>query len=317
MNKPTQIQQIAKGVVCVLGLNPGPFTLEGTNTYLFGEGKQRLLVDTGDGKQPKYFDLLRQCLGSDSRISQILLTHWHADHIGGIDNLLAMNDIVTAECSVFKHQTPIDGDDVSSQLSLAISQNQLHDIADRQVFTCENWNLQAVYTPGHTDDHMSFLVTGESKDEQRLLLTGDLVLGRGTTIVDKLTLYMDSLKRIQGIQPTMLLPGHGPVISGRTDGVYNAMRVIDGYIEHRNMRERQIIAVLKTPPPNKPPLPRNGDWKIEEITSVVYPDISDPQIIRAAQNNVRLHLEKLEAEGIVEHRDLWRLKEKSADLIRD
>ncbi|KAJ2451708.1 Beta-lactamase-like protein 2 [Coemansia sp. RSA 2336] len=308
MNKATQIQQIAKGVVCVLGLNPGPFTLEGTNTYLFGEGKHRLLVDTGDGKQPKYFDLLRQCLGPDSRISQILLTHWHADHTGGISSLLEMSDIVTAECSVFKHKMPTDKDDVSSQLSLAISQNQLHDIADQQVFTCDSWNLQAVYTPGHTDDHMSFLATREPRDEQRLLLTGDLVLGRGTTIVDKLIPYMDSLKRIRGIRPTMLLPGHGPVISGKVDGVYNAMRVIDGYIEHRNMRERQIIAVLETPPPNKPPLPRNDGWQIEEITSVVYPDIADPQIIRAAQNNVRLHLEKLEAEGTVEHQDLWRLK---------
>ncbi|KAJ2849958.1 Beta-lactamase-like protein 2 [Coemansia brasiliensis] len=313
MSKATQIQQIAKGMVCVLGLNPGPFTLEGTNTYLLGEGKHRLLIDTGDGKQPKYFDLLKQCLGSDSRINQILLTHRHADHIGGINHLLNMDDIVTADCSVFKRKSSADNrDDVSDQLPLVISQNKQHDIADLQVFTCESWNLQAIYTPGHTDDHMSFLVTQDHETDQRLLLTGDLILGRGTTIVDNLLQYMDSLKRVQGIQPTMLLPGHGPVISGKTDGVYNATRVINGYIEHRKMRERQIIIVLKSPPPNKPPLPRNGGWQIEEITSTVYPEISDPQIIRAAQNNVRLHLEKLEAEGIVEHHQvLWKLKRNS------
>ncbi|KAJ2176817.1 hypothetical protein GGF45_003531, partial [Coemansia sp. RSA 551] len=171
-----------------------------------------------------------------------------------------------------------------------------------QTFEVGDVRLQATYTPGHTDDHMAFIVTNNNADvavDERLLVTGDLVLGRGTTIVYNLQQYMSSLDRVLGIRPTMLLPGHGPIISGSKDDTPNAVRVIEGYIAHRNMREQQIIAVLASSPPNAPPIPRNGGWRLEEVTSAVYTDITDPRIIIAAQNNTRLHLNKLLFEGRV------------------
>ncbi|KAJ1756237.1 hypothetical protein LPJ58_003843, partial [Coemansia sp. RSA 1591] len=171
-----------------------------------------------------------------------------------------------------------------------------------QTFEVGDVRLQATYTPGHTDDHMAFIVTNNNADvavDERLLVTGDLVLGRGTTIVYDLQQYMNSLDRVLGIRPTMLLPGHGPIISGSKDDTPNAVRVIEGYIAHRNMREQQIIAVLARSPPNAPPIPRNGGWRLEEVTSAVYTDITDPRIIIAAQNNTRLHLNKLLFEGRV------------------
>ncbi|KAJ1759271.1 Beta-lactamase-like protein 2 [Coemansia sp. RSA 1752] len=178
-----------------------------------------------------------------------------------------------------------------------------------QTFEVGDVRLQATYTPGHTDDHMAFIVTNNNADvavDERLLVTGDLVLGRGTTIVYDLQQYMNSLDRVLGIRPTMLLPGHGPIISGSKDDTPNAVRVIEGYIAHRNMREQQIIAVLARSPPNAPPIPRNGGWRLEEVTSAVYTDITDPRIIIAAQNNTRLHLNKLLFEGRVNtDGDLW------------
>ncbi|KAJ2078391.1 Beta-lactamase-like protein 2 [Coemansia sp. RSA 988] len=324
LDKLVPVQKIAKGIVRVLGMNPGPFTLEGTNTYLIGEGEQRVLVDTGDGKQPGYFDLLKQVLGSIDRIDRILLTHWHADHIGGVNRLLDMHDIVSRSCTVYKCQNEVtdSADTVCEMLAVARERGKLRDISDLQVFEVDNLRLQAAFTPGHTEDHMSFTITNRSKpaeltqgidfvfsSDECLLLTGDLVLGRGTTIVHDLRPYMKSLDRLLAMRPTVLLPGHGPVISGNEKGRFNAVRVIEEYIKHRNMRERQIVAVLvRQPPADKSPFPRNGGWLLEEITSAVYTDITDPKIIQAAQNNTLLHLGKLEHDGqVVRVQNLYRL----------
>ncbi|KAJ2855612.1 Beta-lactamase-like protein 2 [Coemansia erecta] len=313
MNKLAPIERVSRSIVRVLGLNPGPFTLQGTNTYVIGRGERRTLVDTGDGTHPEYYDLLKQCLGA-SRIDRILLTHWHADHIGGVNQLLSMPDVVSSDCLVYKHcDAVIDSkEDVMAMLSAA--RDCLHDIADGQVFEVDGGNVQlkAVFAPGHTNDHMAFTVQGEStgKEGGPLLITGDLVLGQGTTIVDDLQRYMDSLDRILGVGPSALLPGHGPIIHGcGPEGKPNAVRTIEGYIEHRRMRELQIVQALGRPS-------HAGGWRVEEITGTVYTDISDPKITIAAQHNTLLHLQKLLAEGKA-HRftrhsddhvvDLWEL----------
>ncbi|KAJ1665856.1 Beta-lactamase-like protein 2 [Coemansia sp. RSA 1813] len=325
MNKLAPIENISQSIVRVLGLNPGPFTLQGTNTYVIGRGERRILVDTGDGSHPEYYDLLKQSLGA-SRIDRILLTHWHADHIGGVNQLLSMPDVVVSDCTVYKnYNTAIDQrEDVMAMLSAARAQDCLRDIADGQEFEVDGGNilLKAMFTPGHTNDHVSITVKGESIETENepqmasgtgsigpLLITGDLVLGQGTTIVDDLQLYMDSLDRVLGLDPSALLPGHGPTIRGcSADGKSNAVRVIQGYIEHRKSRERQILDVLSRPS-------HTNGWRVEDITSVVYSDISDPRVIKAAQHNTLLHLKKLLAEGKVrrfedngsDHVELWEL----------
>ncbi|KAJ1642227.1 Beta-lactamase-like protein 2 [Coemansia asiatica] len=275
MNKP--VERIARDIVRVLGLNPGPFTLQGTNTYLFGSGPRRLLVDTGDGAQPEYLKLLYQTLG-DSRIDRILITHWHNDHTGGIPAILH-SDMVSPDCTIFKHQHKdcpnIDGS---------------QDISDGQVFAVDGLKLTAMLTPGHTPDHVAFLVSG---CEQKMLVTGDLILGQGTTVVDDLQPYMRSLDQVLETAPSVLLPGHGPVVQGQDDqGQCNAVRVIREYIDHRHMREKQILQTMAGPPP----IAGAPGWSVEQITAAVYPAITDPQIIRAAQKNVHLHLLKLKDE---------------------
>lgn len=71
-----------------IGCNPGPFTLQGTNTYLIGTGKNRILLDTGDGQVSEYFDLLQSVLKEQkATLDQIILTHWHPDHVGGVHQI--------------------------------------------------------------------------------------------------------------------------------------------------------------------------------------------------------------------------------------
>ncbi|KAJ2371339.1 hypothetical protein GGI05_007840 [Coemansia sp. RSA 2603] len=184
--------------------------------------------------------------------------------------------MVTPSCTVYKHQRT---DAVH------------HDISEGQVFRVDDVELTALLTPGHTADHVSFVI---GEDGIKYLATGDMVLGQGTSIVESLGPYMQSLNRALALKPNVLLPGHGPVISGHDiDGKSRAVQVIDGYIKHRAMREHQIEDVLR----NKVPGDNVRGWTEEMITQIIYPDITDPQIRRAAQNNVHLHLIKLENEG--------------------
>ncbi|KAF1740665.1 hypothetical protein MXB_63 [Myxobolus squamalis] len=81
--------KLGKSVIRILGCNPGTATLQGTNTYILGTGKERLLVDTGDGKSDAYIRHLRSTMNSENfTISRILITHWHFDHTGGIRRIL-------------------------------------------------------------------------------------------------------------------------------------------------------------------------------------------------------------------------------------
>ncbi|KAJ2889347.1 Beta-lactamase-like protein 2, partial [Coemansia aciculifera] len=202
------VEKVSKGIVRVLGLNPGPFTLQGTNTYIVGTGLRRILVDTGDGLQPEYYPLLKQCL-DNSRIGQILLTHWHGDHIGGVNRLLAMPDIVSGDCTVHKRfdKDTDEQPEVKRMLAGAVEHGRLRDIVDSQEFAADGGLLlRAVFTPGHTSDHCAFTVTGNGGG--LMLLTGDHILGQGTTIVHELRSYMKSLDRVLQIRPTALLPAH-------------------------------------------------------------------------------------------------------------
>ena len=84
-----KVAKLSPRVLRILGCNPGPMTLQGTNTYIVGKGKDRLLIDTGDGQKPEYFLNLKKSLNFDRfGLNGIILTHWHPDHVGGVAEAL-------------------------------------------------------------------------------------------------------------------------------------------------------------------------------------------------------------------------------------
>lgn len=120
----------------------------GTNTYLIGRGRQRILIDTGEGARSWATSLKNFLSEENATVQQVLLTHWHGDHVGGISDLKRL----CPQVIVHKHD-PEDGQE---------------DIYDGQVFCVEGATLKACHTPGHTYDHMAFIV-----EEEDALITGD------------------------------------------------------------------------------------------------------------------------------------------------
>ncbi|OOO06229.1 beta-lactamase domain protein [Aspergillus oryzae] len=212
-------------VVRFLGYNPGSMQLQGTNTYLVGTGSSRILIDTGEGSPQWALSVTRYLEDHDIFISQVLLTHWHKDHTGGIADLLAHDSNIT----IYKHMP---------------DHGQL-DIVNGQIFQTRDATLRAVLTPGHTVDHMCFVL-----EEENAMFTGDNVLGHGYSVAEDLEAYTASLRQMASLKCAVGYPGHGDMIS-------NLPQTIAKYIAQRVSREKQIYSVLARETSSSPSF-RNG-----------------------------------------------------------
>ncbi|CAG8778656.1 15109_t:CDS:2, partial [Gigaspora rosea] len=190
--------QLSNRVVRILGENPGKFTLQGTNTYLIGTGSRKILLDTGEGK-PKYIQTLAESfkkLGENVIITDILITHWHIDHVGGIDSILQY----TKENNL---PTPT----IHKRLNPKRDKRTYQPIEENQIYHTDGASLRAIFTPGHSEDHVAFYL-----EEENALFTGDAVLGVGTTIFETLNEYINSLQKMKELSPGRIYPGHGPMV---------------------------------------------------------------------------------------------------------
>jgi hydroxyacylglutathione hydrolase len=246
----------------VLGLNPGMMTGPGTNTYLVGRGDP-ILIDTGAG-MPDYPSLLERYLGERgwSRPSRVLLTHRHRDHLGGVNQLRERFPGLRVAKMIHK----------DSGLPEAVE-----DLRDGERVEGEGATLVPVYTPGHASDHLCYYLV-----EEKALFTGDVILGGSTTVIPAddgdLADYLASLRRLQTLDVRRIYPAHGPVIE-------DAQAKIREYIEHRLMRERQIVAALA-----------DGLTTVPALVARIYADV--PVALHpVAAMSVESHLRKLAKEG--------------------
>jgi glyoxylase-like metal-dependent hydrolase (beta-lactamase superfamily II) len=254
-------------VVVALGQNPGAFTGPGTNTYLVGTGPRRILLDTGEGRA-EYLPVLDRALARAGGVSiqEIVLTHGHPDHMGGVVAVLDRY----GPLRVSKRPWP----GVDERYPVDVTP-----LADGDRVTCEGATLRAIHTPGHAEDHLCFRL-----EEEGSLFSGDNVLGVGTTVIPPrggdLLDYMTSLDRLLAERPGAIYPAHGPRIADGTAKIRE-------YIDHRLAREREILDALRT-----------GLECVPDVVKRVY--AAYPEALHAAAGwSVTAHLLKLEREGRV------------------
>ncbi|WP_337191531.1 MBL fold metallo-hydrolase [Nocardioides flavescens] len=254
---------------CLLAPNPSPMTLDGTNTWVLREpGASRSVVVDPGPRADGHLDPLTE--GTDE-VGLVLLTHHHHDHAE-----VAVDFARRKGCAV-RALDP----------ALCVDADPL---VDGETLTVDGLELRVLTTPGHTADSVSFVLPGDGA-----LLTGDTVLGRGTTVVahpdGQLGPYLDSLDRLRrevlGGEVRTLWPAHGPVLD-------DALGVLDHYLAHRRDRLAQVEAALRElgvrPGPElaeDPDLPRR-------VVEVVYAEV-DRSVWDAAELSVRAQLAYLAA----------------------
>jgi glyoxylase-like metal-dependent hydrolase (beta-lactamase superfamily II) len=223
-------------------------TLEGTNTYLYGSGPCAV-IDPGP-EDAGHLEAVREAAAERGGIGLILLTHGHGDHSQGAEPLAAL----VAEAGGGEAPPvvlPSDGEEPFP-------------------------GLRAIATPGHAADHVC-LLTGD-----RVCFSGDLVLGQGSTFVPpdggSLAAYMDSLRLMQAQEIELICPGHGPWVEDPAGKLAE-------YVEHREMRERKLLAALE-----------RGERSKAALLAEAWSDV--PEELRPAAAMVMdAHLQKLETEG--------------------
>lgn len=241
----------------ILAPNPGPMSLEGTNSYVLRAAGHRgaVVVDPG----PLDEEHLRALAGAGP-VELILITHRHADHTAGSARLHQLTGApVRAAVPAHCH-----GGGVPLQ--------------DGEVLGAASLEARVVATPGHTSDSVCFHLPGDGPHGS--VLTGDTILGRGTTMLDypdgTLGDYLGSLDRLESLGPAAVLPAHGPVRPSLTD-------VVRDYRTHRLERLVQIRAALDRLGP---------DATVGDVADAVYADV-DPSVRRAAETSVAAQLHYL------------------------
>jgi glyoxylase-like metal-dependent hydrolase (beta-lactamase superfamily II) len=245
---------------CVLAPNAGPMTLDGTNTWVLREpGASRSVVVDPGPLDDAHLDTVANLAG---RVGIVLLTHGHLDHSEG-----ARAFAERVGCGIRaldpQHRLGAEG------------------LGDGDVVEVDSLEVRVVGTPGHTSDSLSFVVPADSA-----VLTGDTVLGRGTTVVahpdGQLGAYLGSLRRLRDLadksEIDIVWPGHGPVLR-------DALGVLDYYLRHRAERLDQVRAAVAA-----------GAVEPMDVVRTVYADV-DPQLWPAAELSVRAQLDYLRDGG--------------------
>ncbi|MEZ7004575.1 MBL fold metallo-hydrolase [Streptomyces sp. SCSIO 75703] len=252
--------------VNVLAPNPSPMTLDGTNTWLLAEPGSDLavVVDPGPLDEAHLRRVVETAERSGRRVALTLLTHGHPDHAEGAARFAELTG------------TKVRALDPALRLGD-------EGLAAGDVITTGGLELVVVPTPGHTADSLCFHLPAD-----RAVLTGDTILGRGTTVVahpdGRLGDYLDSLRRLRSLTADdgvhTVLPGHGPVLE-------DAQGAVEFYLAHRAHRLAQVETAVE-----------DGHRTPSEVVARVYADV-DRSLWPAAELSVRAQLEYLGEHGLI------------------
>ncbi|KRE56337.1 MBL fold metallo-hydrolase [Phycicoccus sp. Soil748] len=254
--------QVTERALCVLCPNPGPMTLDGTNTWVLLEpgATDAVVIDPGPLHEEHLRAVVAAVEARGARVARTVLTHGHADHAEGAERFAELTGAPTR----------------------AVGRGH-DDLGDGDVVRAGGLELRVVATPGHTSDSLSFALPAD-----HALLTGDTVLGRGTTVVahpdGELAAYLDSLARLAALtgggSVTSILPGHGPVVP-------DAAAMVAFYRRHRAERLEQVRQALADGA-------AQADDPVQAVVERVYADVPR-EVWPAAALSVAAQLEYLRA----------------------
>ena len=241
-----------------------------TNCYIVG-GDELVVIDPAspyEDEQRRLDALIESLIAEGRRVREIIITHLHPDHIGGVMHLSERFNLPVAA-----HRITAQALEGTVRVDRLIEDNDLISLDGEP-----GWRLRAMWTPGHARGHLCFY-----EERTGTIITGDLVVGMGTVVIappeGNLNDYLASLRRLLELPKlTALFPAHGP-------SVINARGKIEEYIAHRLERETKIVQAMA-----------DGAQLIPEIVKAVYTDVPEA-MHKLAECSVLAHLEKLEAEG--------------------
>lgn len=234
--------KITDVATCVLAPNPGPMTLDGTNTWILAaaDSTQCLVIDPGPALPEHLQAIERELQRRDLHVTSVLLTHGHDDHSEA------------ARQFAQDHGCGVRALDPRFQLGS-------EGLADGDVVSAGDLDVQVISTPGHTSDSLSFFIPSDGS-----LLTGDTVLGRGTSVVmhpdGRVGDYLSSLKRLEALSGvSVVLPGHGPL-------VHDPSAVLAYYLKHRYERLSEVSMAMKE-------IPEETTDVVMAVVEKVYADV--------------------------------------------
>ena len=258
----------------ILAPNSSMMTGPGTNTIVLGGGIEgATVIDPADDNR-EHLEAIIQEGAERGGIRRILITHGHPDHIGAAAILRKQ---IRNSIYAFNREGVPEADE---------------EVPDSMTFPAGDDTLRAIHTPGHRFDHLSYYLEG-----QRTLFAGDLVAGTGTVVIappeGDLLDYLASLKHLQRMDISEIVPSHGPIIT-------NPKAKLNEYVMHRMLREQQLVDTMQQFPTGA---------TIPQLVEIIYADV-DPKLHALAGMSVEAHLLKLERENRAQHvEDKWLLKD--------
>ena len=275
---PDTVDEPMSGIRRIMANNPGPFTFKGTVSYIVGRGKVAI-IDPGPDDAAHIGALLDAV--RNETVTHIFVTHTHRDHSPAVPAIKAATGAKVYAEGPHRAARPLHIGE-HNPLDASADRDFRPDVMlkDGEVVAGDGWSIEAVTTPGHTANHMSYALK-----DKNVLFAGDHIMAWATSIVappdGAMSDYMASLAKLAHRKETVYFPGHGPAIT-------DASRFVNYYILHRKAREASILHRLS-----------KGETDIPTIVRAIYIGI-DPRLTGAAGLSVLAHLEDLVARGLVE-----------------